>query len=200
MKKFYIIGIVIAAVLIMVGGVGAVVVQARSLGNAPATIVVNTQRNGTQNPQPFNYGPGGMMNGYGYGPGGMMNGYGRGGMMGGRRGEFGDGYGFMHEYMISAFANAVGLTVDQVNTDLQNGQTFTQIANAQGFTGDKLTQLVSQVRKDALAQAVKAGVITQSQADRMLQMMNNYTGLGFGPGFGFDGCPMWDDGAGGPNY
>ncbi len=129
------------------------------------------------------YGYGGMMNGYGYGPGGMMG-----------RGGLGLGCsifsGSMRSYVVTAFANAVGLSVDQVNTDLSNGQSLGQIANAQGFTGDKLTQLVTQVYQAALKQAVTDKVITQSQADQILQLMKDYPGLRFGLGFGLGVCPM----------
>ncbi len=200
MKKFLLIGLIIGVVLILVGGAGAVYAQVRGLdNNANANVVI--QQNENQSQQPFNYGPGGMMQGYGYDPGGMMDGYGYGpgGMMGGGGRNLTRGMGFMHDYIITAFASAVGLSVDQVNTDLSNGQTLTQIANTQGFTGDKLTQLVTQVHQAALAQAVKDGVITQSQADQMLQRMNSFTGNGFGPGSGFD-CPMWDGDEGQPTY
>ncbi len=169
----------------------------------------------------YGYGPGGMMGGqgYGYGPGGMMggqgSGYGPGGMMGGRGGEgygpggmmggygpgsmmrgygrgFAQGYGIMHDYMISAFAEAVGLTVEQVDTRLAGGETMKEIAIAQGTTADKIPDLVAQVHKAALDKAVADGVITQAQADRMLERMQNYSGEGFGPGFGAGNCPMWD--------
>jgi len=190
MKKFLLIGLIVAVLLIVIGGAGVVYAQVRNL-NTNAVVTLNTNQGGDRQ-TPFGYGPGGMMNGYGYGPGGMMGGYGRGGMMGGRGRGFVEGQGFMHDYMISAFASAVGLTVDDVNTRLGNGETLVQIAEAQGFTGDKLTQLITDVRKSALDQAVKAGVITQAQADLMLERMNSYTGPGFGPGFGFGNCPMWD--------
>jgi hypothetical protein len=131
----------------------------------------------------YGYGPGGMMGENGRG--GMMGEYGRGGMMGGLRGQ-----GIMHDYMISAFAGAVGLTVDEVNTRLSNGETPREIALAQGKTAADLPALWQQVRQDALNAAVAAGVITQAQADVMLEHMNNYSGEGFGPGFG--NCPMWD--------
>ena len=44
------------------------------------------------------------------------------------------------------------------------------------------------VHKDALAKAVKDGVITQQQADRMLQMMQAMYQNGYGPG----NCPMYN--------
>jgi len=143
------------------------------------------------------YGPGGMMDGdeYGYGPGGMMGerGNGRGGMMGGRGRGIARGEGVMHDTMISAFASAVGLTVEEVNTRLTNGETLKAIALAQGKTEADLPALWTQVRQAALDKAVAGGVITQAQADLMLEHMNNYSAPGFGPGFGPDNCPMMDD-------
>jgi hypothetical protein len=142
--------------------------------------------------QGYGYGSGGMMGGRGndYGPG-MMGGRGNGsgpGMMGGR--GFARGEGIMHDYMIAAFASAVSLTPDEVETRLSNGETLKEIAIAQGKTEADLPALWTQVRQAALDQAVAAGVITQAQADLMLEHMNNYQGSGFGPGF--DGCPMMD--------
>lgn len=190
MKKFLLIGLIVAGVLIVVGGAGVVYAQVRNL-NTNTNITLNTNQNGDQ-AVPFGYGPGGMMNGYGYGPRGMMNGYGYGpgGMMGRGGIRLQRGASIMHDYMIAAFAKDVGLTVDQVDTRLANGETLKQIAEAQGFTGDKLTSLATQVRQDAMNQAVADGVITQAQADSMLQFMENYSVQAFGPGF-FT-CPMWD--------
>jgi hypothetical protein len=214
MKKFLLIGLIVGLALVLVGGVGVVYARVQQANN-PSTVIVTTgqQRdqqvpfgtlpNGRQVDPGIFVGPGGMMgefsyrtgpngkpqgNEYGYGPGGMMGGYGRGGMMGGLRGE-----GVMHDYMISAFASAVGLTVDEINTRLTNGETPREIALAQGKTTADLPALWQQVRQDALKAAVAAGVITQAQADVMLEHMNNFSGKGFGPGNGFGDCPMWDD-------
>jgi hypothetical protein len=201
MKKFLLIGLIVAFVLIIVGGAGVVYAAARGIGNSTA-VTVNTTQNEDKIVQPFGYGPGGMMggnrngygpggmmggDGYGYGPGGMMgeHGYGPGNMMGGR----GRGEGLMHDYMISAFASAVGLTVDEVNTRLTNGETLKEIALAQGKTEADLPALATQVRKAALDKAVAEGVITQAQADLMLERMNNV----MGSDFGFGDCPMWDN-------
>ncbi len=209
MKKILFIGLIVGLALVLVGGAGVVYAQLQQNANPTVTATTN------QNAQPYgpqsiqrggiiiNRGtgddgifvnPGGMMNGYGYGPGGMMGGYGYspGGMMGGY-GRVGQYMGVMREYMISAFAKAVGLTVDEVNTRLANGETPAQIAIAQGKTEADLPALWTQVHTDAVNAALAAGVITQAQADRMLQMMNNYTGPGFGPGYGFGNCPMWDN-------
>ncbi len=139
-----------------------------------------------------------MMQGNAYGPGGMMggrgNGYGPGGMMGRRGLDAARGEGPMHEYMISAFAEAVDLTAQEVETRHEAGETFKEIAIAQGIAEADLPDLLVQVRTAALNGAVADGTITQAQADLMLEHMNNYMGPGFGPGFksGFDGCPMLD--------
>jgi hypothetical protein len=211
MKKFLIIGLIVAFVLIIVGGAGIVYARVRGLDNN-ATVTVNTTQNGDKisRQEQFGYGPGGMMGEYGnsYGPGGMMGGYGNGygpggmmggrgygngpGMMGGRGTGIERGAGIMHDYMISSFAFLVGLSVEDVDTRLAKGETPKEIAIAQGTTEDQLPTLFTQVRKNALDLAVVDGVITQSQADLMLEHMNNYSGQGFGPGFGLGDCPMWD--------
>jgi hypothetical protein len=216
MKKFLLIGLIVSLALIVVGGVGVVFAKAYEVNN-PATVTITTQ-NGNQITRQFGSGeqqngngiiiqkrgqtgddgiyvnPGGMMGEYGYrtGPNGNGNGYGPGGMMGGRGMMNNQGKGPMREYMITAFANVVGLTVDEVNTRLANGETPREIALAQGKTEADLPALWTQVRQDALKAAVAAGVITQAQADVMLEHMNNYKGEGFGPGFGPGSCPLWD--------
>ena len=193
MKKFLLIGLIVALALIVVGGAGVVFAQVQ--GNTEGTAVPQNPVQNGDKIQQFGYGPGGMMGGngrggmmggdeYGYGSGGMMGRYGCGGMMGGR--GVGPYASVIHDYMISAFASAVGLSVDEVNTQLANGQTFAQIAIAQGKTKADLPTLWSQVRQEALNKAVADGVITQAQADVMINHMNNFSGPGFG------GCPMWD--------
>jgi hypothetical protein len=190
MKKFLLIGLITALVLIIVGGAGVVYARVRGTANNPVVTVIKPQVGDTIL-RPFRNGPGGMMggNGLGYGPGGMMGerSYGFGpGMMGRLGRDIARGKGIMHDYMISAFADAVGLTIEQVDTRLANGESLKDIAIAQGTTTDTLPELAAQVRQAALDKAVADGVITQAQADRMLERMNKSPGLGFGD------CPIWD--------
>jgi hypothetical protein len=198
MKKSLLIGLIIAVVLIIVGGAGIVYAHVRGIGNVTA-VSINTTQNGDKIIQPFEYGPGDMLsrNEQRYGPGGMMGGneygYGPGGMMRGYGESIICGSGKMKDYIISAFASAVGLTVDELNTRLSNGESFKQIAIAQGKAEADLPTLATQVRKDALDKAVADGVITQAQADQMLKRMNNNPGLGIGSGFGLDTCPIWNN-------
>jgi len=153
------------------------------------------------------YGRGGMM--FGFGPGGKAGDevYGFGGMMGergfqqgsGMMGRRAFGYGMMgergegpmHEYMISAFAEAIGLSTEDVETRHDNGETLPDIAIAEGIAEDDLPELFLQVREAALGAAVAEGVITQEQANLMLEHMQAFQGRGFG--FGSEGCPMWDE-------
>lgn len=121
-----------------------------------------------------------------YGPGargqGMM---GRGGMMGGR-GTAGS-YGPMHEYMLQGFAEAFGLTTEDLQAKLDAGETMYAIAEAQGKTVEDFQALMVDIRSKAVEQAVAAGTLTQEQADWMAQRWAQMQANGFGPGTGT--CP-----------
>jgi hypothetical protein len=190
MKKFLLIGLIIGLVLVLVGG-GGVVYTRVTAANNPSTVTITTQKNQQQNIIPFGPGGKGNENIFPYGPGGIMRQHGF---------QAIPGENLLHDYIVSAFAKAVGLTVDQVNTRLNNGETLRQIAVAQRFTGDKLTQLATQVMKDAINQAVAAGVITQAQADKLLQLMQNNPGFGFGFDFGFRNWNNRNNREGQPTY
>jgi hypothetical protein len=190
MKKFLIIGLIVALVLILVGGAGVIYARARGLDNNAVVAVTRVLENNK------------IVRQYGSGPGGMMGGYGPGqkvspqgfspGTMYGHGLQVGREAGILHNYMISAFADAVGLTLEQVNTRLADGETPRQIALAQGTSDADFPALVERVRQAALDKAVADGVITQAQADLMLEHMKDYKGPGFGPGFGLNDRPMWD--------
>ena len=107
---------------------------------------------------------------------------GRGGMMGG-----------MHDYVEQALAAKLGLTEEQVEEQFAAGKTMYQIALDNGIEQEDLAEFMSEVHKDAFAKAVSDGVMTQEQADWMLQRMQNRGnygtcpmngGNGFGRGMG----------------
>lgn len=110
-----------------------------------------------------------------YGQGG---GRGRGGSNGGG-GVQGTQSGILHDYLIAAFAEKLGLTVDEVNTRLANGETLSEIAYTEGYTLEEFQALIIEVRTIAINAAVAAGDLTQDQADWMLSH-----GFGTGPGQG----------------
>jgi len=113
------------------------------------------------------------------------------GMMHGRRGGAGmmgfaaDGeYGPMHESMIAAFAEAFGLSVDDLEARHDAGETMWQIAEVQGYSQEDFSALMLSVRTTALEQAVADGAITQEQADWMLSRWEAMQAAGFGLGTG----------------
>ncbi len=104
------------------------------------------------------------------------------GRRGGGRGMMGEGgdKGVMHEYMIAGLAEALGLAPEELEERHEAGESFEDIALSLGFTEDELPGLFEEAHAEALALAVADGVITQEQADEMLER----GGFGFGGGHG----------------
>jgi polyhydroxyalkanoate synthesis regulator phasin len=101
----------------------------------------------------------------GVGPGlGFRHGFGGGGpgdhdgFRGGPRGAFGG---------LDAAATYLGLTQDQLHTELENGKSLADVAKAQGKTVDGLVSAMVSASQSRLDAAVKAGTLTQSQADQI---------------------------------
>ena len=108
-------------------------------------------------------------------------------MIGGR------GYGAMHDYVEQALAAKLGLTENQVEDQLAAGKPMYQIALDGGIKQEDLANFMNEVHKDAFAKAVKDGVMTQEQADWMLQRTQNMYQNGYGAG----NCPMHNGQGGG---
>lgn len=116
-------------------------------------------------------------------PGGAAGNCGeQGGRMGGRGGFGGQAGedGLLHDIMFPALAEALGMTPEALQAAHDSGQTFYNIAAAQGLTVEEAQALMADVRAQALEQAVADGVITQEQADWMAQRMQG--GMGYGRG------------------
>lgn len=113
---------------------------------------------------------------------------GGGGMMGGYGG------GFMHTYIIKAYADALGLTPDALTARLSKGETIYQIALTQGIAADRIPTLLADAHSKALDAAVADGILTADQAAWM-KSHNSMMG-GYGTG-GFGGGMMNGSGAGG---
>jgi hypothetical protein len=112
------------------------------------------------------------------------------GMMGGG-GWFGFGFGMRGQGGWAAFdatAKALGLTPDELFSELHSGKTLADIEKEKNVDPKTVTDAVAAVRKDAISkaieQAVTDGRITRAQADWLLQGLNQgWLGHGFG-GFG----------------
>jgi len=114
----------------------------------------------------------------GYGPGNGMMGFG-----GGRGGG-----GVIHNYVEQALADKLGMTEAEVESAFASGKSMYQIALDKGIKEADVTALLTEVHKTALSKAVAAGVLTQAQADTMLQNMS-------ANGFNNGTCPMQNGGA-----
>ncbi|MFH1524120.1 MAG: hypothetical protein ABIF04_04070 [Chloroflexota bacterium] len=102
--------------------------------------------------------------------------------------------GPLHSYMVAALADALSLTADQVETRLEAGETAYDIAISQGTLPEDFPALMDGVRAKSVEAAVTAGVITQAQADQMLERGSGRGGMHQGMGAGQGPC----DGTGVP--
>jgi hypothetical protein len=107
--------------------------------------------------------------------------------------------GPLHDYMEKALAAKLNLPVAAVESEFDAGKSLYQIALDHGITQTNLQAFMLEVRTQALKAAVADGVITQTQADRMLQhgglgngtrMMQTGTGACGGTGIPVGGSMM----------
>jgi len=81
----------------------------------------------------------------------------------------------MHGFsLVDATAEVTGLSVDEVTAALEEGQTFAQIAEAQGVDPQAIVEAFLVDRKAALDEAVAEGRLSQDQADEMLEEMTDH--------------------------
>ncbi len=106
------------------------------------------------------------------------------GMGRGMRFAQGDGtYGPLHDDMIAALANGLGLSADDLKARLAKGETAGAIAQAKGMSLEQFRSLWQQARTEAVKTALAKGEITQAQADWMQQHSQS-----MGPN---GNCPTW---------
>ena len=120
------------------------------------------------------YGPGMMGNDDGYGHGmmggagrGMMSGYGMHALNGAEGMGWNGEEGPMHEAMVTAVAEALGLTPEEVEARHDAGETIWQIAEAEGLSAGEIQDLMFSAHEFALEDAVANGWLTQEEADWM---------------------------------
>jgi hypothetical protein len=112
----------------------------------------------------------------------------------------GFGFGPNGQAALEAAAEALGMTADELSTQLWGGKTLAELADEAGVNLQDVRDAVEAAQleavRDAIAQAVEDGRITQAQADWLLQGLDNgYWGGGHGTGLGFG---MGRGGFGGP--
>jgi len=189
MKKVLLVVVIIVVCAAAVAVAGLAYAQIKTLPGG--TLGIGRVKSGpstdSERGNKSDFGPGMMGGGRGLGPG----------MMGRRGANWGDGP--MRQYMLEALAEQLGLTPDELQARLQNGETPYQIAKDKGLTDDQIRDLLTKAQDAALEKAVAAGVITQKQADQMDKHMGQMWQYGpgpkSGPGSCFGGCPgaNWDN-------
>ena len=108
------------------------------------------------------------------------------GMMGGGMGWFGFGMGGQAGWAaFDATAKALGMTPDELFSELHSGKTLADIEKEKNVDAQTVAAAVAAVRKDAISkaieQAVTDGRMTRAQADWLLQGLNQgWLGRGFG--------------------
>jgi hypothetical protein len=94
------------------------------------------------------------------------------------------GAGILHDYMVEAFADALGVTVDELDARLAAGETLAAIAADLGISAEEFPALWLEARSVALEAAVADGVLTAEQASwmeaRMLAGGRRLNGTGAG--------------------
>jgi len=100
----------------------------------------------------------------------------------------------LSNYMPSAIAEVLGLSVDEVDARLASGETFYTIALAQGYTVEQLPGLMTSIRTKAIELATAAGVLTADQA--AFSLNNQHGGNARGNGAGTANMYSTGDGTG----
>ena len=73
-------------------------------------------------------------------------------------------------------AEQLGMTVEDLTTALKDGKSVADLATEKGVALETIVEAIMAPRREALAQRVAAGELTQEQADQMLaQMQENIT-------------------------
>jgi hypothetical protein len=97
----------------------------------------------------------------------------RGPMMGGPQtgGWQAGGRGFGYQTMNEALTKLLGMTAEQIHTERLAGKSLVQIAQSKGKSEADVIGALMGARKAALEARVKAGTLTQDQADAAYKLM-----------------------------
>jgi uncharacterized protein YidB (DUF937 family) len=100
-------------------------------------------------------------------------------------------FGFFHG--LDRAASYLGITEEQLRTELEGGKTLAQVAQAHGKSADGVVDALVAGAQERLDSAVAAGRLTQAQAnemlnglrDRITSLVNSRLPAGHPEGFGF---------------
>ncbi len=106
------------------------------------------------------------------------------------------------DLLVNEVAEATGLTVDEVNQALEQGQTLREIAEAHGADPDAIVASVVERAGAVIDQAVESGLMDADQAELARTMLENrvemmmlmpWNDATIGPGVGMWDEEMWDE-------
>jgi len=115
--------------------------------------------------------------------------YGQGGGRGAARGGLGvanvdrDVNEDVHNLMMEAWSAELGLSVEELESRVENGERLAQIALGTGLSFEDFRALKTSIHASVAEQALAAGYIDQAQYDWMIQAADRQAS-GFGGGFG----------------
>ncbi|MBG7609965.1 MAG: hypothetical protein IZT55_03775 [Anaerolineae bacterium] len=81
-------------------------------------------------------------------------------------------------YMHAAIADILAISVEELDALHESGETLQTLLEARGLTLEEFGTLKSEARESAVAAALADGVITQEQADLILDRLANFNGMG----------------------
>lgn len=79
--------------------------------------------------------------------------------------------------LLGQVASGLHLSTTQLQADLRNGQTLTQIAKAQNISASQLHTIILNAVQNTLDQARQAKDITQNQENKVMQFLRNHPAL-----------------------
>jgi len=106
----------------------------------------------------------------------------------GSAGMMSNGTGLLADYMHTAMAEALGLSVDELIAREEAGDTAWDIAAEQGLTFEEFQALMTTARQTAIDQAIADGVISADQGARMFGGQGGRGGMRGGSGTGTGDC------------
>ena len=165
MNKMIKVFLIAVTIVIAFGAVGSVYAQ----GGGP---IANAAPGGQSFGNGFRGGNGERLNQYqGSGPGTMD--------------------GVLHEVYMTAYAEALGIEVEDLEARIAAGETMSEIALSLGFTIEDFRDLRMEIRTSVIEQALADGTLTQEQADWMkTRSAGMRNGMGRrGLGMDNEGCP-----------
>jgi hypothetical protein len=177
MNKWLIAGLVVLGLASLGGGAAFAYSQAQSIPEEGAVLVTGGER------------PEG---GLGAWPGWS----GRGMRQMGRLGGIGTEAGARRDLGFYAFAQALGLPAEELQSRLVEGETLADIAEEKGMTMEQLRTAAREAIPGVLEDFVADGVMTQQQADRALEAIEQagegiFLRLGRNRMFGFGPQSIW---------